>query len=83
MSAVTRLLCVACTLLGVFASARADERILEFHSEISVATDASMLVDETIRVRAEGDRIRHGIYRDFPTDYRDRFGNRVHVDFMP
>jgi len=83
MSPIARLLCFACALLGVFCLARADERILDFHSEISVASDASMLVDETIRVRAEGDRIRHGIYRDFPTDYRDRLGNRVHVDFIP
>ena len=54
-----------------------------FDSEIAVGADASMHVTETIRVRAEGDRIRHGIYRDFPTDYRDRLGNRVHVDFEP
>ncbi len=83
MSSIARLLCVACALFGLLAVARADERILEFHSEIGVAYDASMLVDETIRVRAEGNRIRHGIYRDFPTDYRDRLGNRVHVDFIP
>jgi uncharacterized membrane protein YgcG len=42
-----------------------------------------MQVTETIRVRAEGNQIRHGIYRDFPTDYKDRYGNRVHVDFEP
>ncbi|HEY0229881.1 MAG TPA: DUF2207 domain-containing protein [Dokdonella sp.] len=63
--------------------AHADERILDFHSDIAIAADASMDVTETIRVRGEGDRIRHGIYRDFPTDYRDRAGNRVHVDFEP
>jgi uncharacterized membrane protein YgcG len=61
----------------------ADERILSFDSEIRVAADASMQVSETIRVRAEGERIRHGVYRDFPTDYRDNGGNRVHVDFEP
>jgi uncharacterized membrane protein YgcG len=61
--------------------ATADERILAFHSEIVVDADAGMQVTETIRVRSEGDKIRHGIYRDFPTDYRDRLGNRVHVDF--
>ncbi len=60
---------------------RADERILSFHSAISVAADGAMEVDETIRVRAEGAAIRHGIYRDFPTDYRDRFGNRYRVAF--
>ena len=83
MNPIARLFCIACAVLGILTVAHADERILEFHSKIDVATDASMLVDETIRVRAEGDRIRHGIYRDFPTDYRDRLGNRVHVDFTP
>jgi len=67
----------------VVGAARADERILDFRSDIVVAPDASMDVTETIRVRGEGDRVRHGIYRDFPTDYRDRAGNRVHVDFEP
>jgi uncharacterized membrane protein YgcG len=61
--------------------AEASERILEFHSDITVRQDATMTVVETIRVRAEGHRIRHGIYRDFPTDYRDRFGNRYRVGF--
>lgn len=81
---MTRLWIAALLLaLGLAAGARADERILDFHSEISILADGGMLVDETIRVRGEGDRIRHGIYRDFPTDYKDRFGNRVHVDFLP
>jgi uncharacterized membrane protein YgcG len=47
----------------------ADERILDFHSDVMVHPDSSMTVTETIRVRAEGQRIRHGIYRDFPTIY--------------
>jgi uncharacterized membrane protein YgcG len=63
--------------------AHADERILDFHSDIVIAADASMQVSETIRVHAEGNQIRHGIYRDFPTDYRDRYGNRVRVAFEP
>jgi len=83
MSGLHRLLAAAAVLLAAAAPARGDERILDFHSDIAVAADASMLVTETIRVRAEGDRIRHGIYRDFPTDYRDAGGNRVHVDFEP
>ncbi len=75
---------LAFLFIAVFAFARpatADERILSFHSDITVVADASMQVSETIRVHAEGDQIRHGIYRDFPTDYRDRLQNRVHVDF--
>ncbi len=59
----------------------ADERILDFHSEISVAVDGSMEVTETIRVRAEGQAIKRGIFRDFPTDYRDADGNRYVVAF--
>jgi uncharacterized membrane protein YgcG len=66
-------------LLGM--PARADERILSYDSAIDIAEDASMTVRETIRVVAEGDRIRRGIYREFPTTYKDRFGNRVVVDF--
>jgi uncharacterized membrane protein YgcG len=64
-----------------WASAQAQERILSFHSEINIAADASMQVEETIRVRAEGQNIRRGIYRDFPTDYTDRYGNAYKVGF--
>ena len=70
-------------LLAAPMSAAADERILSFHSRIDVAADGGMDVTETIRVRAEGQSIRHGIYRDFPTDYRDRGGNAVRVAFEP
>ena len=59
----------------------AQERILSFHSEIQIQPDASMIVTEIIRVQAEGRDIRRGIYREFPTRYRDRYGNRVVVDF--
>jgi uncharacterized membrane protein YgcG len=70
-------------LLLCSASASADERILAFHSDIEIAADSTMTVSETIRVRAEGNRIQRGIYRDFPTSYRDRYGNRVNVLFEP
>lgn len=61
--------------------AAAAERILAFHSQITVREDGGMRVVETIRVAAEGQRIRHGIYRDFPTEYRDRMGDRYRVGF--
>lgn len=78
-----RLASLLLLVIGVAGAARAEERILDFHSDIVVAADASMRVTETIRVRAEGGHIQHGIYRDFPTEYRDGGGNRVHVDFEP
>jgi uncharacterized membrane protein YgcG len=58
-----------------------DERILSFESNIAVHPDGSMTVRETIVVRALGREIIHGIYRDFPTQYRDRYGNRYSVGF--
>src|SRR5690606_33906999 len=62
-------------------AAHADERILSYHADIGIAADGSMEVAEHIRVRAEGDRINHGIYRDFPTTYRDPLRNRYRVAF--
>jgi uncharacterized membrane protein YgcG len=63
--------------------AAADERILSFHSDIVVMQDGWIEVTETIHVRAEGNRIRRGIYRDFPTEYFDKLGNRYEVDLQP
>lgn len=81
MTAIAR---AAGALLACMAGlAAADERILDFHGDIVIAADAGMQVTETIRVRAEGERIRRGIYRDFPTIYRDGAGNRVRVEFEP
>lgn len=64
-------------------SGLADERILSFHSEIRVLTDSTIEVTETITVRSEGNRIRRGIYRDFPTEYEDKLGNDYVVAFEP
>ncbi|HZW59319.1 MAG TPA: DUF2207 domain-containing protein [Woeseiaceae bacterium] len=64
-------------------AALADERILDYHSDILVHADGWLTVTETIRVRAEGNAIRRGIYRDYPTRYRDRLGNQVQVRYEP
>ena len=78
-------LLAACLCLALFgtlaAAASADERILEYGSVVEVREDASLEVTETIRVRSEGRDIRRGIYRDFPTTYRDPEGNTVMVPF--
>ena len=79
MRAPALLLAMLCLVPAV--PARAAERILDFQSRITVLRDGSMDVQETIRVAAEGHHIRHGIYRDIPTEYRDRLGNRYHVGF--
>ncbi|MGH9509820.1 MAG: DUF2207 domain-containing protein, partial [Terriglobales bacterium] len=58
-----------------------DERILDYHSDITVHADGSMDVRETIKVRARGEQIKRGIYREFPTRYKDRLGNPYRVGF--
>ena len=63
------------------ALATAEERILGFTSDIEIHPDATLTVTENIRVRAEGEKIKRGIYRDFPTKYRDRLGNGYRVKF--
>jgi uncharacterized membrane protein YgcG len=63
------------------AAARADERILRYLSDVRIGQDGTLDVTETIDVRAENDRINHGIYRDFPTRYRGRDGSQVRVGF--
>ena len=62
-------------------SSRAAETILDWHSDIIIQADSGMTVTETVRVRAEGKEIKRGIYRDFPTTYQDRLGNRMRVGF--
>jgi uncharacterized membrane protein YgcG len=68
-----------CTSLCAISAHAQAERILDFHSDIRVQGDAAMEVVETIRVVSAGNQIRHGIYRDFPTRYTDRLGNRYVV----
>ena len=58
------------------------ERILHYHSDLTLQDDGTLLVRELIRVFATGNQIRHGIYRDFPTRYKDNSGNRYVVGFQ-
>lgn len=62
------------SLIFVSFSAFGQERILSFDSFIDVKKDGSIIVTETIQVRAEEKQIRRGIYRDFPTYYVNNFG---------
>ena len=76
-----RFVCLLTLLLA--STVGADERILSYHSDILVRADGWIEVTETIRVRAEGNQIRRGIYRDYPTDYEDSFGNDHEVIYEP
>ena len=71
------------SLLALFVrcgGARAKSASSATTSTCAIQADGALDVTERITVRAEGSQIRRGIYRDFPTRYRDRYGNRVVVD---
>lgn len=57
------------------------ESIINYQSVIKIQTDGSILVDERITVNAENNLIKHGIYRDFPTQYKDKYANNVNIEF--
>ncbi len=59
----------------------AQERIVDFASDVSIAADGTLLVVETIVVQVEGQQIKRGIFRDFPTRYENHRGITVVVPF--
>ena len=61
------------------ATALASEEILSYDVTVNVGSDSVLNVEERIRVNAERQQIRHGIYRDFPVIYRlpDGYVRRV------
>jgi len=82
-AAIIRFLLAGCLCFSAALSARGPaERILDYHSDITVEDDGSLQVTETITVNSTGNQIRHGIFRDFPTTYTDPENNRYRVDFQ-
>lgn len=57
------------------------ERIIEFDSKIDLFRDGRLFVTEDITVQAEGNKIKRGIYRDFPTVYNLSGGFKKYVPF--
>ncbi len=76
-----RLLGLLLLLLALPLAAR--ERILDWHSEITVRPDGWIEVTEHIRVNAEHNQIRRGIYRDFPLKRRPGLFEPIKVEFVP
>jgi hypothetical protein len=76
---LTALVVVLCTVAGT--RGRAAEVIHSFDSDVQVAKDGDLTVTETIRVRAEGQQIRRGIFRDFPLTFTDADGKLREVSF--
>lgn len=57
------------------------EEITDFHSDIVLYEDSSIEITETITVNALGNRIKRGIYRDYPTIYTIGPGFRSKTGF--
>ena len=57
--------------------ATAAEEITLFSTNVTLNTDGSVKVTETITVTAEGDEIRRGIFRDIPTTLTNPDGSRL------
>ncbi|MCU1719179.1 DUF2207 domain-containing protein [Pseudomonas sp. 5P_3.1_Bac2] len=72
MNAILRTFALCLLLLPAWASAR--ETIEDFSVTLQVLADGKLLVTERIRVRAEGQQIKRGIYRDVPLSYREAYG---------
>lgn len=67
-------------LLGA-GSVAAQERILDFSSTVIIDPDGSLLVSEDIAVQSDGDQIKRGIVREFPTTYQGTSGRTTRVGF--
>ncbi|SIR08286.1 Predicted membrane protein [Rhizobium sp. RU20A] len=74
-----RLLLLLALLAGQPAAAA--EVINGFDAVIDLSRDGDVRVSETITVTAEGNNIRRGIFRDFPTTMVDAAGRRQSVAF--
>ncbi|WP_154721293.1 DUF2207 domain-containing protein, partial [Ciceribacter sp. T2.26MG-112.2] len=81
MNKMLGLLTAVLVLLAAAGQASAAEVIRDYHADIVVAPDATLSVTETITVRAEGQEIKRGIFRDFPLYAEDAEGRRIEVDF--
>jgi Predicted membrane protein (DUF2207) len=82
MAAARITLALALLLFGAPAAHAQAERILDFVSDVQLQRDGGLDVTETISFRVLGTQIRHGINRDFPTDYQDPWGSRSTTGFV-
>jgi len=76
------LACVA-TLMPSPARAQEQEEILSFDVVVDIQPDGRLVMVEDITVRALGNEIRRGIYRDFPTSFPRASGlGRIEAPFQ-
>ena len=79
MRLITCLLAAFALLVALGSPAFAREEIRAMASDVTLRVDGSVLVVETIDIRAEGDQIRRGIYRDIPVTMLGEQGNKIRI----
>ncbi|QQR38119.1 DUF2207 domain-containing protein [Devosia rhizoryzae] len=77
---LSRLLATLAVLLALTLPTLAREEIRSFASDVTLRTDGSVAVLETIDVNAEGIDIRRGIYRDIPVTMLSASGTKIRID---
>jgi hypothetical protein len=79
LACIVFVIVAALALLVPTGSARAAdaERILSFDSVVTIHSDSTLTVQETIECLSAGVTIVHGLYRDFPTSYTDPKNRRA------
>jgi Predicted membrane protein (DUF2207) N-terminal domain/Predicted membrane protein (DUF2207) C-terminal domain len=80
MNAALRTVALIVALAGA-GRVGAAEVIHSLDSNVALTKDGELTVTETLRVRAEGSAMRHGIYRDFPLTFKDAGGRLREVTF--
>lgn len=65
-------------ILGIVHAA---EHISSFVSDITIKSDGTLRVQEHLEVISNGEKIIHGIVREFPTKYRDQWDINHNVGF--
>ncbi len=79
LSAFSRLIAAFTLVLALAVPALAREEIRAFASDVTLRTDGSVEVLETIDVNAEGVDIRRGIYRDIPVTMLGSSNNKIRI----
>lgn len=79
MTTPLRLLLSLLVALVLALPAAAREEIRAFAADVTLRVDGSVRVLETVDVKAEGNQIRRGIYRDIPIVLLGPSGNKIRV----
>jgi hypothetical protein len=75
------LFCLSATFGQTAMQTQPDERVIRFHSDITIDTTGRIEVTEHIRVYAAGNEIKRGIVRELPLTREMKDGKRMKVDY--